>query len=497
MYFNMRATIKLKLILLIFIIALVPLFAAAGLAYYNIDKISKLALLNIKKTGEENLASVKEAGIITTKDSEHALADLAKESLKIQAQEIAEQIADFLSERDNDILLLKELPDVYYRDFLKTQKRAVFQGENKILAPIYKEIAVMGADGEVKEKYTNEGYDGKDFRLENYKSEISDLKNGDIWVSRLWGEYKEKSTAYAGVEMIEGEKYEGYYRWITPIYKNGKKEKYISLKMDARHLMEFTDYASPGAEEAVELPDAQNGNFAFLVDDEGWIISHPREYFIKGVEAGGKLKPPLDVGYDFISAIENAAPFKFGNTDNSEDFNNIHKVFATNGQSGSFIYNSTAEKKSLVYAPVPYFTGVNYSDNKLGFGWVGLESKMGDYVSPVQNSEKKIQEIANYQEDAISKDFDNSAMLIQDLRRVIMAQNIILIFASFIMALIFAFMFSRSISWRISHLKNAVDKAIYGDAGIQIPNPKANDEIGDLSSSIEALINYLKNNIKG
>ena len=49
----------------------------------------------------------------------------------------------------------------------------------------------------------------------------------------------------------------------------------IILSLDYRHLAEFTDHLVPTQAEKVFETDASSGNYAYMVDNRGFVISHP------------------------------------------------------------------------------------------------------------------------------------------------------------------------------------------------------------------------------
>ncbi len=86
-------------------------------------------------------------------------------------------------------------------------------------------------------------------------------------------------------------KYNGVIRFVTPVFQNGSKIGILSLGLDHQHLMEFTQHVQPNSPEEKLFPSYNSGDYAFMFDDEGWIITHPKIWDIRGVDGNGILVP--------------------------------------------------------------------------------------------------------------------------------------------------------------------------------------------------------------
>ena len=159
-------------------------------------------------------------------------------------------------------------------------------------------------------------------RSENYFSELSKLKEGEIYVSNVIGAYvgtkyigmftpgvlKSLSPthpnydelqkiadlpeheflkiasrqSYAGLENPNGQRFEGIIRWGTPVLENGVKVGYVTFALNHIHLMEFVDYVDPMPKRYTILPSPHTGNYAFIWDNKCRNICHPRHNSIAG-----------------------------------------------------------------------------------------------------------------------------------------------------------------------------------------------------------------------
>lgn len=331
-----------KLLLFFLLLSISPLIVLGYMANKNMAQTGLESTAIATGMGEKNLKAAREIGQVAIEDSVHALDDKSREAIELRTLELALRIADFLYERDNDILVLaafKPDPEKYRLAYLSNTKDVIMprnlpreapSGDStallwsnpanriswhhrppddfkRISKPIYKEITFIGLSGNEKIKVKN-GHISKDLRdvsqrentfckAEDYFSHLPLLKKGEIYVSRVIGTYKKgwlykspegikvkPESAHAGKENPLGDEFEGIIRWATPVYENGRKTGYLTMAMDHIHVMEFTDHVVPTEERFSELSDGGSGNYAFLWDDQDQCISHARDFFICGYD---------------------------------------------------------------------------------------------------------------------------------------------------------------------------------------------------------------------
>jgi len=331
-----------KLILSFLALSIIPLIILGYIANKDMA-VTGLESMNItQKMGERNLQSAKEIGEHAIDDSVRQLDEKSTETIEQRTMDLAQSIADFLYERDKDILMLAAFkPDAakYLKVYLSSNKTAIMPGpwprkvlqknteslgwentENKVSwkhrppdnftrvsKALYREITFIDLNGREKIKIKN-GEISDDFKdvsriektyckAEDYFKHLKKLKNGEIYVSRVIGAHKKgwlyktsegigvnPKSAYAGKENPHGKPFEGIIRWVTPVYQGDLKTGYLTLALDHDHLMEFTDHIVPTEKRFSDISDAGSGNYAFLWDDQDQCISHPRDFFICGYD---------------------------------------------------------------------------------------------------------------------------------------------------------------------------------------------------------------------
>jgi hypothetical protein len=73
---------------------------------------------------------------------------------------------------------------------------------------------------------------------------------------------------------------------------------YVTLALDHDHVMRFTDKLMPTEARYTAIPDATNGNYAFMWDYLDRSIAHPRHQSIVGFNA----RPPADYETPWLEA---------------------------------------------------------------------------------------------------------------------------------------------------------------------------------------------------
>jgi two-component system, sensor histidine kinase len=332
-----------KLILSFLVLSCVPLLILGYIADENLKETGLQAVLKAEEMGIINLESAKEIGKTAIEDSVRALDQKSTEAIELRTVELAQRIADFLHERDRDILIVAALvpdpgrylhvyracnrdvivpgPQSVEREKERTEALPSLNPENrkswrnrralsfeKTKRPLYEALTFIDLEGREKIKILDGKISGnlKDVskmentycKAEDYFSHLGSLKKGEIYVSRVIGPYVKgwlsktregirvkPESAYAGKENPQGLKFDGIVRWATPVFDaRDHKIGYVTMALDHTHIMEFTDHVAPTEERFTALSDGGSGNYAFLWDDQGQCISHARDFFICGYD---------------------------------------------------------------------------------------------------------------------------------------------------------------------------------------------------------------------
>lgn len=342
---SLGLTILPKLLIYFIIVAFVPLTVLGYFGYKNLTDMGGEAARSVEEMGARDLSSARAIGKRAIEDSVIALDAKSTEALELRTVELAQRIADFLYERDKDVLMLAAIApdDQQYLQVYRACKRDVIvhgpwpptepgdkpgqepavkwqNPENKQSwrhrppddfsresRPLYKEITFVDLRGMewIKIAGGRISSDLKDVsqrentycKAEDYFADLHKLSRGQIYVSRVIGAHVpgwlragpngisvKPQSAYAGKENPGGKRFDGIVRWATPVFDGETKIGYATLALDHTHIMEFTDHVIPTEEWFSDISDAGSGNYAFLWDHEDQCISHPRDFFICGYD---------------------------------------------------------------------------------------------------------------------------------------------------------------------------------------------------------------------
>ena len=273
-------SIRIKLIIIFIVIKIFPLLLIAYIAYEGVFKLDGYLTKSTNFLFNQSKEIIINTANASIEDSIKNLDKKSQESLEKVSYEIANQVANFLYERDKDILFLSKL-DINYdvlKSFNDSKKKPILLQENyyydettntyktnedlkveerdkktanlidnkkefnfidpinfsKKEIPIYKEITFFDLRG--NEKYKVSSINEEKLNISNkkntyvssetYFNEISKLEKNEIYVSDVIGEYvgtkvigtftKEKALK-AGIEF-EPQKY-GYAGLENPLGK--------------------------------------------------------------------------------------------------------------------------------------------------------------------------------------------------------------------------------------------------------------------------------------
>ncbi len=425
--------------------------------------------------------------------------------------------------------------EFHYTNPVKTQTKNI---------PIYKEVVFFNTLGDEIYKVSQINNNKNSIankkntyiKAEEYFSKIQLLKKGEIYVSQVIGAYvssniigtfskakakkmgikfKPEQHAYAGKENPKGKRFEGIIRFITPVFKNQQKIGFISLALDHRHIMEFTDSINPTTAHIKQnIADASEGNYAFMWDYLGKNISHPRDYFIVGFDpqTGKKVAPwvSADIQEKFeksnsnnlISFLKNYPTFeaqslkKKPNLKQLKNQGNIgldcrYLNFAPqckgwmevtqDGGYGSFIIYWSKVWKLTTAATIPYYTG-QYNSTKRGFGFVTIGANVDEFHSAAMKTKQNVNKILENQTASMEKNLqENHLNIITYIDNIVNELSVITI-VMILLVILIAIWVSNFITRKIANLLIATKKFANNEFDYQI-KITSDDEVGQLEKS--------------
>ena len=459
--FNIKINIFPALLILLVVFSFIPIFI---LIFQSLTKLD-----NIKNLSNET--------------SETIVREQTAQICISEAQNVAKNISDFLQSCETDLEVISQLPtDSHaYLQFYKNHKKWVASAKSYI--PLYKEIAFINKKGLEVVKIVDEYIVSKD-QLHNvsdpknttYKSEtyFEDTKTSQtgIFVSHLTGWYVSRNE-----QMNQGISYKGVIRFCKKISDDDNNLIGICmLALDHFHIMDFI-WREPN----LSLLDIyKTGNYNYLIDDEGWIIAHPKLWDIRGLNKDGILIEPIikqtpqwkiDAGLIPINLTK--MDWRLRDIYTNEPMSNIIERIrrgetAVYTMVSSGIYQGIEGKiRTRACAPILYSSGIY---NKYGIaGGVVVGTAMENLVNKTKSFSSQIE--------AISKNTKN--------------QMIIIAFVLSLGVFFLSFFFAKNISQAMLKLTHSLGKIGKGDLNVSdIKSPIK--EITELSSGVKHLSVELK-----
>jgi hypothetical protein len=343
-------------------------------------------------------------GVTIKERTVNVLDNKSQEDIKARAVNTANEIAKFLMENRKDLQVATIIPstEAVYKQFISENKKPVWVKKDgkvqQVLIPLYKEMALIDKNGNEQIKII----DGQavpankrvnisnpantTYKTEDYFAKTKNLNKGEIYVSPVTGFYVDKAA------FDKGQRFSGYVRFATPIFNKDGFAGIITLALDYRHLAAFTDQLVPTQAEKVFETDPSSGNYAYLVDNRGFVVSHPADYHIAGLNPNGTTVPTVTAQNASELSKKGAEAlnmFQLGFMDP-----NIFKIAkdAAEGKSGILMYKYGGFTKFVAYAPIK-FSASNLPE-PAGFGWIGLGLDVEKYNHEAMKVSKEIEKEA-------------------------------------------------------------------------------------------------------
>lgn len=431
------------------------------------------------------LAGVEEARDRLTQQIGASSEQMASESLQMRAQQVAEAVSSFLYERENDLLFLAAQPldRQTLQRYYTSHRREVWElvgpeqarREIREQLPLYRSIAVVGADGRER-LVLKDGRFLPDHRLRNvadpadtefgsetYFQEIRVLKPGQVFVSHVTGRH------VTIAEQAAGKRFEGVLRLGTPLAgPDGRFNGILVLSLDHRHLMAFSQHIDPGPGFLTLAPTYESGNYAFLFDDEGWIITHPKQWDIRGLDERGQLVPPYSERSTPEQIKAGRIPY---NLDHAGFIHpNYPKVAEQVRKRKAGVVpltNVGGSRKIMAYAPILYDRAPYQRYGIFGGVTIG------------------------YQASQFQQQAQAGSLLIDKQLKQYRSRSVLILSLAVLLAGLAAWMLARGITKPVQRLNDSARQVAHGETGARVP-VTGSDELADLALTFNAMVAELE-----
>jgi hypothetical protein len=343
-------------------------------------------------------------GVTIKERTVSVLDDRSQVDIKIRAINAADEVANFLMEAKKDLLIATIIPttESAYKQFIVENKKPLWVKEggkiHQTSTPVYREIALIDKNGNEQIKIVGGQAVGADklvnvsnpvnttYKTEDYFAKTKNLNKSDVYVSAVTGNYVDKAA------FEKGQRFSGIIRMSTPVFSKDGFAGIISMAIDYRQLARFTDQIIPTQTERVFETDATTGNYAFMIDNRGYVISHPNDYHIAGLDNEGKQVPAL--------SSQNSAEM----TQKGMEVLNLNQLGfmdpnlqeiaknAAAGKSGIITYKLSGNTKFVAYAPIKFYAA--NMPEPAGFGWIGMGVEVEKYNEAATKVSKNIEKEA-------------------------------------------------------------------------------------------------------
>ncbi len=276
-------------------------------------------------------------------------------------------------------------------------------------------------------------------------------------------------------DVVEGARYDGVIRFALAVRgPDGRPEGVVSMALDHLHLAQFTQHIKAMEEDVTVFAGYRDADYTYLFDDEGWIITHPKQYDIRGLDRLGRpvapytprsLKAEVLIGRTPVNLLE--LDWKMG-----EGYHAL--VLETRaGRTGIATSNNLAGVlRTRVYSPIFYDRGVY---KKYGiFGGVMMGTRVDKFIEVLRQINAAI------------------GVRTQQARRAILGPML----AAIALVLLLSVAFARGLLRPIRALGEAARRIGEGELGAPIPETERGDELGELALAFGGMTRSLESTIQ-
>ncbi len=279
-----------------------------------------LILLSYNALRTSDIANEKATATATEELDQKSL-----EALQLQALQTADSVSELLETVYQNTITMPLIPRTLeaYLYFSQARKDTIISPDGsaagrKITIPRFREVTYIDRNGQEKIRVV----DGKlvpenqlrnvsnpantTYKTETYFADTKALPKGEAYVSRVtaWhgNTVKAQPSNPTNNNICNNDPkvcgsgyavYEAVIRFASPVFDaQGQFDGVVMLSLDHRLVMENVVHIIPSSElTSVPWPDYNSGNYAYIWDDEGFLIAHPLLNTLRGLDSNGNRVP--------------------------------------------------------------------------------------------------------------------------------------------------------------------------------------------------------------
>jgi DNA-binding NtrC family response regulator len=286
-------------------------------------------------------------------------------------------------------------------------------------------------------------------------------------------ELQELLGRLAPEDTVEGVRYDGVIRFAMPVAgPDGRKEGVVSIALDHLHLMQFTQHVKAMEDNATVFAGYRDADYTYLFDDQGWIITHPKYWNIRGVDRTGEPVLAYAAGTSKSAVLAGRTPVNLLVLDWKMGEGYHALILETRaGRTGIATSNNLAGVlRTRVFSPIFYSTGP-YAKHGI-FGGVMLGTRVDKFIKLLRQLNAQI-----------------ATKTTQVRHTIIWVLSGVLAVVALLSVLI-----SRGLVRPLRSLTDAARRVGAGDLNTPVPFC-GRDEIGELADSFRDMTHSLKQTI--
>ncbi|MBW2701705.1 MAG: sigma 54-interacting transcriptional regulator, partial [Deltaproteobacteria bacterium] len=286
-------------------------------------------------------------------------------------------------------------------------------------------------------------------------------------------ELRQIVDSVAPEDVVEGRRYDGVIRFATKVLdEEGRAAGVVTLALDHLHLMQFTQHIKAMEEKATVFAGYRDADYTYLFDDEGWIITHPKFWNIRGLDASGQMVSALGPDTTSSQALVGHSPINLLKLDwkMGEGYHMVVLETRARRTGIATSINLSGVLRTRVYSPIPYSTGA-YAKHGV-FGGVMMGTRVDKFIGLLRQMNERVG---------------------AETRRV---QRILFwpLFGGMLLVLGLAVLVAHGLMRPIRALSRAARLIGQGQLDTHIPVGRS-DELGDMAQAFRDMIESLKDHI--